>query len=527
MSPRIQSLLSVCAFAWLAVHSATAAAEPIRLDLRDPAWELAGEDTVVEELDGRLALRLGTGRATWRGIEFLDGTIELELQVTSYRSFSFLGIRHQSDGEFEDIYFRAHKSLLPDAIQYTPVYKRSSQWQLYHDARYTAAAPFPPGEWIPIKVVVEGRRAAVFVGETKKPQLVVPRLAREPRPGYISLRSFLPLGTPAGTHITSFANVVVLPGVVDYEFPEPEGPVPAEGRMTSWEISPPFVPAAGPVIEMPEAGGEWQTVPANAAGLVELERHVTRPEGVRRVGVLARHRVMVDAPTTARLDLGFSDEVSVFLNGRLLVADDESYSYNLPRRQGLLTDGQLSVFLSLEPGDNELVLAIVDRFGGWGLSGKLEMAAGEAEPAPGPAAEAATTGESSSAVARLAWMAGCWRGEAGEECWLAPRGGMMIGVNRGPEREGKAPFFELLRVVEDEQGLVLQAQPGGRFPPTPFRATEIGDSRVVFANPEHDFPQRITYSLDGQTLRARVEAQRDGEWRGFEQVWSRGSWSAD
>ena len=82
-------------------------------------------------------------------------------------------------------------------------------------------------------------------------------------------------------------------------------------------------------------------------------------------------------------------------------------------------------------------------------------------------------------------------------------------------------------VVEGEEGLALEAQPGGRFPPTLFPATEIGDSRVVFANPEHDFPQRITYSLDGRTLRARVEAQRDGEWQGFEQIWSRGSWPAE
>lgn len=358
-----------------ALAPSVSAEEPLRLGFDDPGWELAGEGTVVEELDGQLALRLKTGSATRRDIAFLDGTIELDLQVTSYRSFSFLSFRVEAPGEHEEVYFRAHKSRLPDAIQYTPVYKGSSQWQLYHDARSTAPAAFPPGEWIPVKVVVEGSRAAVFVGETEQPQLIVPRLARDPRPGHIALKSFLPLGTPGDVYITSFANLVVRPGVVEYDFPDPEPPAMAPGRVASWEISPVFVPGEGLVAELPGAplgAGDWQVVQANADGVVELERHVTRPEGARRAGILARRQLTVGQASTWRLDLGFSDEVSVFLNGRLLVADDESYSFNLPRRQGLLTPGQLSVFLPLEEGDNELVLAVVDRFGGWGLSGRLQ-----------------------------------------------------------------------------------------------------------------------------------------------------------
>jgi len=62
-----------------------AAGEPLRLDLRDPGWQLAGDDTVVEEFDGEVALRLKSGSATWRDIEFLDGTIEFDLQMTPYR----------------------------------------------------------------------------------------------------------------------------------------------------------------------------------------------------------------------------------------------------------------------------------------------------------------------------------------------------------------------------------------------------------------------------------------------------------
>jgi hypothetical protein len=147
-------------------------------------------------------------------------------------------------------------------------------------------------------------------------------------------------------------------------------------------------------------------------------------------------------------------------------------------------------------------------------------------PNAGRGAEAAASDRGP--IGALAWMAGCWVGEGGEECWLAPLGGTMLGVNRGPEREDRQPAFEFLRIVEQDGVLVFLASPGGQAPPVAFPATEIGEARVVFENPEHDFPQRITYWLeDGRTLRARVEALEDGEWGGFEATWKRGAWRRD
>jgi hypothetical protein len=137
----------------------------------------------------------------------------------------------------------------------------------------------------------------------------------------------------------------------------------------------------------------------------------------------------------------------------------------------------------------------------------------EAMPSPG------------SSVTQVAWLSGCWIGAAGEECWLPPLGGGMIGINRSPLAGEGPPAFELLRILEVKDGsLVYLASPGGRYPGTPFRAIEVSMSRVVFANPEHDFPQRITYWREGGTLHARVEAREGEEWRGFELTWARASW---
>ncbi len=74
---------------------------------------------------------------------------------------------------------------------------------------------------------------------------------------------------------------------------------------------------------------------------------------------------------TRRFDLGYSDEVSVFLNGRLLFSADDSYSFDAPRRQGLITPDQASLYLPLQAGENELTLVVTDVFGGWGVIGRF------------------------------------------------------------------------------------------------------------------------------------------------------------
>jgi len=140
-----------------------------------------------------------------------------------------------------------------------------------------------------------------------------------------------------------------------------------------------------------------------------------------------------------------------------------------------------------------------------------------------------TVAAQTSSVDDLGWLAGCWsesseRGTV-EECWMAPRGGMMIGVNR-TTRTGGQTSFEVLRIADSEKGLAYHASPGGQMPPTLFPLVESSQGRVVFANPEHDFPQRILYWLDGETLHARIEGDVDGETRSMEWTWTRANWES-
>lgn len=125
-------------------------------------------------------------------------------------------------------------------------------------------------------------------------------------------------------------------------------------------------------------------------------------------------------------------------------------------------------------------------------------------------------------LASLSWMAGSWGGEDGgarmEEHWTAPRGGLMLGLHRDVKGEKKA-FFEFLRIEAQADGIVYLAMPLGK-PATAFKLVESAPSRVVFANPEHDFPQRILYWLtpDG-ALHARVEGTQGGKTSAEEWEW--------
>lgn len=107
----------------------------------------------------------------------------------------------------------------------------------------------------------------------------------------------------------------------------------------------------------------------------------------------------------------------------------------------------------------------------------------------------------------LNWMNGYWtqqeNGNSVEELWTSPKAGIMLGINRGINANGRSSF-EFIRIVESEGKIVYLASPGGQAP-TPFTLTEVSEKKAVFENMENDFPQRIIYSRDGDKLTARIE----------------------
>ena len=73
-----------------------------------------------------------------------------------------------------------------------------------------------------------------------------------------------------------------------------------------------------PVTRLPEVivDGNWDSTAVDASGVLLFDRHRARLQQDGRHGVLARLLLRSSSAQIKRLDLGFSDDVSVFLNNQ-------------------------------------------------------------------------------------------------------------------------------------------------------------------------------------------------------------------
>lgn len=116
-------------------------------------------------------------------------------------------------------------------------------------------------------------------------------------------------------------------------------------------------------------------------------------------------------------------------------------------------------------------------------------------------------------IQELNWLTGCWEmsygGLAVEEYWMPPRGGTMFGMNR-VVRDQQTTGYEFLQIRAAGSELYLEANPSGQAP-TEFAATGWNTERVIFENPEHDFPRRISYwRVGADSLRAEIDDGQGG-----------------
>ena len=106
-----------------------------------------------------------------------------------------------------------------------------------------------------------------------------------------------------------------------------------------------------------------------------------------------------------------------------------------------------------------------------------------------------------------------------EEHWTHGNDHLMLGMHQDVSAKGRISF-EFLRIERRDGKLVYLAMPHAE-PETPFPLKSATADRVVFENPEHDFPQRLIYWRDGARLCARVEGTTKGKAESEEWCWSR------
>jgi len=118
----------------------------------------------------------------------------------------------------------------------------------------------------------------------------------------------------------------------------------------------------------------------------------------------------------------------------------------------------------------------------------------------------------------VSWLSGCWsftrNGRHVIENWSPVEGGTLIGVSR-TVAGGKTVEYEFLLIRSGANGLEYVAKPSGQ-PQGIFTATQASATGVVFENPAHDFPKKISYARSGDMLTAAIEGPMNGQTRRIE-----------
>src|SRR5580704_7124698 len=339
-----------------------------------PGKSLANNGKTVEFL-GRPSLCLAKGFAYVRGLDLQNGTIDADLAMDPQGRFIGIAFRVKSEDDYELFFFRPGASGSIQAIQYTPGFLGANAWQIYNLPQYVARADVPSSRWFHVRVVIAGLSAKLYLDNSADPVLVVSDLKQGYSSGSIGF-----WGQEGGGYIS---NVTYTPDETAYSPEIKQNFLP--GTLTDWEISDSFDAGDTDPSVYPDVKSlKWQKVQAETPGMVVIQRYRRDPNVIpppdpenkqpRVPGskiVFARTNIHADRDEFRKMSLGYSDEIVIYLNSKPLYAGNNLIGFREPDILGLVDVNNDVVYLPLKKGDNELVLAVTEFFGGWGFICKL------------------------------------------------------------------------------------------------------------------------------------------------------------
>ena len=331
-------------------------------------WDLGSGNAHFVRHFGRDCLVLEGNTAMLKGISMVNGEMEADLYTSGKRGFGGFIFRAESADEFELLYLRTHKSGQPDAIQYTPRYNGSNGWQLFHGEGFESSGLLNPDGWTHVRLRFQGGALTVYLNGSSDPAFHTTRLQRGIKAGGIGLWGSL------GAILSNFTF---------RELPEggepPQPPTVVEGAIVSWTLSPAFPESTREPGKYPNdilgKGEAWQAVRASTDGLLVFNRYVRQPPGGKSLAY-ARTTITADRDRWVQLRFGYSDDLVMFLNGQPLFSGKAGFQSRSPAFLGLVGTDYDAVFLPLRKGENELVMAVSEVFGGWGIKTQLVNAEG-------------------------------------------------------------------------------------------------------------------------------------------------------
>jgi hypothetical protein len=372
------SALLIVGLSFPAASQLARAGEPVKIPMSADRWTtVTGTVNFVEHMGkpsielqaGDYAKHIPSGVALLNGLNFHNGTIEYDVATENGMGAGFIFRRADNDN-FEEFYLRPRPNCqeAPDCVQYAPQTHGVLLWDLF--PQYQGPAPLREGEWNHVKLVISGKRMNIFVNGGRQPTLTIGRLEGDTDDGGLTLDG------PG-----FFANLTVMPDAVENlpADPEPDATASDDRYLRHWQISPFSKLAADqapvyPDMPPPSAVG-WVRLQAERGGLVNASR-VYGLAGARPDRHLVWLKTTIRSRTAQQkhVSLGWAREVFVFINGQLVFADKNLYQ---PPQARKTPDGRLSLengslMLPLKAGDNELAVAVVNNFYGWGIKMRFD-----------------------------------------------------------------------------------------------------------------------------------------------------------
>ncbi len=328
-------------------------------------WEIKANAYVLENYKGKDAIYIQQGSATLKGTEFLNGTIEFDVYLTERQSFPGVYFRLYDENNGESFFLRPHLSGKPDANQAAPIINGLTAWQLYFGPSYSFTYDYNFDAWTHVKVVINNSQGQVYLDHAVKPNLSW-ELKNPVRKGEIAIGgSFAPM------HYANFKINAEETTMVDFNVVKRE---PVAGLIAEWELSDKFeeklLADPGKIKSVIDKRTWGKKIQVEEGAAANISREVVLNDKVSGNTVFARIYVQSDKDQLKLFEFGYSDRVVVLLNGEALYKGTNrwrSRDYRYLGTIGLFD----AVYLNLKKGNNTLLLAVSEDFGGWLVTGKF------------------------------------------------------------------------------------------------------------------------------------------------------------
>lgn len=343
------------------------------INLSPEKWEFKEGKVEFFDKNGIKAMRIkqgNQGAVMLKDIMFKDGTIEFDFEPASPMTLGssptvyFRGNMQKNDTEIFYIRARPNKPTANDGIQYCSILGGVNMWDMYPE--YQAPAFFEADKVNHLKMVISGQQMRVYVNDMNRPALQIPKLEGNSTEGMIALD---------GGMVVS--NMQIKPNIIEDlpGFAAPDLTDHDAQYLRNWSLTKPSdLPIGNEVIvaNLPKPDVFTETIEAERKGMINLSRRFGGNNTRKVVWLKAKIKVMENQKNI--MQLGFSDDVWVFLNNQMIYLDKNTYLQPPMRKypEGRISIQNAKVNLNLKQGENELLIAVANDFYGWGIIARLE-----------------------------------------------------------------------------------------------------------------------------------------------------------